>query len=61
MISILEGEINSFLAQGHELVCDDLNARTGQEPDTLSTQGDKHLPGDDSIPSPIPLETAMTT
>ena len=51
--SILEGEINHFQAQGHVLICGDLNARTGQEPDTLSTQGDKHLPGGDSIPSPI--------
>ena len=41
--SILEGEINHFQAQGHVLICDDLNARTEQEPDTLSTQVDKHL------------------
>ena len=41
--SILEGEISHFQAQGHVIVCGDLNARTGQEPDTLSTQGDKHL------------------
>jgi hypothetical protein len=51
--SILEGEINHFQAQGHVLVCGDLNARTGQEPDTLSTQRDKHLPAGDSIPSTI--------
>ena len=50
--SILEREINHFQVQGHVLVCGDLNARTGQEPDTLSTQGDKHLPGGDSIPYP---------
>jgi hypothetical protein len=37
----------------HVPVCGDLNARTGQEPDTLSTQGDKHSPGSDSIPSQI--------
>jgi hypothetical protein len=49
---ILEGEINHFQAQGHVLVCGYLHARTGQEPDTL-TQGDKHLPGGDRIPSPI--------
>ena len=30
--SILEGEINHFQAQGHVLVCGNLNARTGQEP-----------------------------
>ena len=60
--SILEREINNFQAQGHVLVCGDLNARTGQEPDTLSTQRDKHLPGSDSIPSPYsPLDIAMTT
>jgi hypothetical protein len=37
--SILEGEINHFQAQGHVLVCGDLNARTGQESDILSTRG----------------------
>jgi hypothetical protein len=42
--SILEGEINPFQAQGHVLVCGDSNARTGQQPDTLSTKRDKHLP-----------------
>ena len=31
---------------GHILICGDLNARTGQGPDTISTQGDKHRPGD---------------
>ena len=51
--SILDGENNHFQAKGHVLFCGDLNARTGQEPDTLSTQGDKHLPGGDSIPSQI--------
>ena len=48
--SILEGEINNFQTQGHDLVCGDINARTEQEPDTLSTQEDKRLPGGDSIP-----------
>jgi hypothetical protein len=52
-ISILEGAIKHFQAQGHVLVCGDLNARTGQEPDTLSTQGDKNLLGSYSIPSQI--------
>ena len=51
--SILEGEINHFQAQVNVLVCGDLNARTGQEPDILSTQWEKHLPGGNSIPSPI--------
>ena len=51
--SILEGEINHYQAQGHVLVYSELNARTGQEPDTLSSQWDKHLPGGDIIPSPI--------
>ena len=52
--SILEVEINHFQAQEHVLVCGDLNARTGQEHDTLSTQGYKHLlTGGDSIPSKI--------
>jgi hypothetical protein len=51
--SPLEGDINHFQAQGHLLVCGNLNARIGQEPDTFSTQGDKHLSGGDIIPSPI--------
>ena len=51
--SILEGEINHFQVKGHLLECGELNTRTGQEPDTLSTQGDKHLPAGDSIPSHI--------
>lgn len=52
MFSILEEEINQFQSRGHIVVCGDLNARTGQEPDTLSTQGDKHLPGGGNISSP---------
>jgi hypothetical protein len=35
-----------FQGKGHVLVCGDLNARTGH----LSTQGDKYLPGGNSIP-----------
>jgi hypothetical protein len=59
--SILEQEINHFQDQGHVQVCGDLNARTGEEPDTLSTQGDKHLPGGYSFPSQIcPLDTTTT-
>lgn len=53
MFSTLEDEINHFQARGHIVVCGDFNARTGQEPDTLSTQGDKHLPGGSNISSPI--------
>ena len=41
--SILEGEINHFYAQRHVLVCGDLNARTGQEPDTLSTISEQQI------------------
>ena len=43
--SILEDEISYFQAQGSVLICGDLNARTGTEPDFISTQGDKHIPG----------------
>ena len=55
------GEIIHF--QGHVLVFDNLNARTGQEPASLSTQGDNPLPGGDSIPSPTcsPGTTTTTT
>ena len=45
--------LHHFQAQGSVLVCGNLIARTGQEPDTLSTQEDKHLPGGDSITTPI--------
>lgn len=50
--SILEDEISYFQAQGSVLICGDLNARTGTEPDFISTQGDKHIPGQVSIPLP---------
>jgi hypothetical protein len=61
--SILEGEINHFQAQGHVLVFGNLNAITGRELDTLSTQGDKHLSEGDSnsLPHICPLGTNMTT
>lgn len=52
-VSILEREPNHFQTQGHILACGDRNARTGQEPNILSTKGDKRLPGGDNIPSPI--------
>jgi hypothetical protein len=45
-------EDNFPILEGNVLVCGNLNARCGQEPDTLSTQGDKHIPGG-NIPSPI--------
>ena len=60
--SILEGEINNFQAQGHVLVCGDRNARTGQESDTLSTQGDNTYLEVTTFPPPYaPLETTTTT
>ena len=52
MIPTLEDEISIFQAQGHIVVCGDLNARTGPGPDTLNTQGNKHLPGGENISSP---------
>ena len=62
IFSTQEGEINHFQAQGHALVCGDLNARTGQEPDTLSTQGDNHLSGGKALPPPhAHLGTTATT
>lgn len=48
----LEGEINYFQSQGNILICGDLNARTGEELDTLHSQGDKHIPGGDILSSP---------
>lgn len=48
--SILEEVISPFQAQGNVLICGDLNAMTGEEPDTITTQGDKHIPTNFSIP-----------
>ncbi|XP_037603419.1 uncharacterized protein LOC119475038 isoform X2 [Sebastes umbrosus] len=50
--SILEDEINHYQAQGSVLICGDLNARTGIEPDCINPQGDKHIPDQISIPLP---------
>ena len=50
--SILEDEISFYQTQGNMLICGDLNARTGTEPDLINTQGDKHIPGQINIPSP---------
>lgn len=36
-------EISHFQAKGSVLVCGDLNERTGVDPDTISTQGDKYI------------------
>ena len=52
MFNILENEINQFQAQGHVIVCGDVNARTGNDLDTINTQGDKYIPGSDNISSP---------
>lgn len=51
--SILEEDINYLQSQGSVLLCGDLNARTGEELDTLNSQGDKHLPGGDVLHTPI--------
>ncbi len=39
--SILQDEICHFQTKGNVLICGDLNARTGNEPDFVNTQGDK--------------------
>ena len=51
--SILEDEISFYQTQGNMLICGDLNARTGTEPDLINAQGDKHTPGQINIPSPL--------
>jgi len=51
--SILEVDINYFQSQGSVLLCGDLNARTGEELDTLNPQGDTYLTGGDIFPTPI--------
>ena len=50
--TILEDEINYYQTQGNVLICGDLNARTGTEPDLINTHGDKHIPGQINIPPP---------
>ena len=53
MFTTLEEDISHFQASGQIIVCGDLNARTGKVLDTLSPQGDKHLPGSVNLPSPL--------
>ncbi len=43
MFSTLEEETNHFQAQGNVLICGDLNARTGLQPDFTDTQGNKYI------------------
>ncbi len=43
MFSTLEEETNHFQAQGNVLICGDLNARTGLQPDFTDTQGSKYI------------------
>lgn len=50
--SILEDEISFYQTQGNVLICGDLNARTGTEPDLINAQGDKHIPGQINTPPP---------
>lgn len=41
--SVLQDEICHFQTKGNVLICGDLNARTGNEPDFVNTQGDKYI------------------
>ena len=50
--AILKDEISHYQAQGSVLICGDLNARTGIETDSVTSEGDKHIPGQISIPLP---------
>ncbi len=43
MFSTLEEETSHFQAQGNVLICGDLNARTGLQPDFTDTQGSKYI------------------
>ena len=52
MFTALEDDISLFQANGQIIVCGDINARTGQSPDTLCTHGDKHIPGSVNTPPP---------
>ncbi len=42
-LSTLEEETSHFQAQGNVLICGDLNARTGLQPDFTDTQGSKYI------------------
>ncbi len=42
-LSTLEEETSHFQAQGNVLICGDLNARTGLQPDFTDTQGIKYI------------------
>ena len=53
----LENEISHFQKQGHVIICGDLNARTGDQPDFISTEGDHFITGDHiNFPSYSPRE-----
>lgn len=45
----LHREINHFQAQGNVLLCGDLNARTGCEPDSIDPQGNNHVFGQTTL------------
>jgi len=44
--SDLENEISHFQTQGHVMICGDLNSRTGDRHDFVSTEGDDFITGD---------------
>ena len=46
IFSHLETEINYFQSEGHVMICGDLNSRTGERPDFVSSQGDHFITGD---------------
>ncbi len=42
IFSALQKDIDHSKTLGNVLICGDSNARTGERPDTMNTQGDKH-------------------
>ncbi len=58
---ILQDEICHFQTKGNVLICGDLNARTGNEPDFVNTQGDKLLQTPAPLCPHITSEIIMTT
>src|SRR4029434_9376016 len=51
----LEGAITHFQTQGNILIVGDLNARTAEESDTTSTNGDKYMNNKTNTSLTLPL------
>ncbi len=59
-LSTLEEETSHFQAQGNVLICGDLNARTGLQPDFTDTQGSKYINNKLLLTTLSPISTEIT-